>query len=80
METPRVAPISWQPPQGTPSWQLRALAQKSQQGYNPHPTLHRVREQEASRRKDLLILLLDVAGDLLENLQKQGPVRVTVQR
>lgn len=35
---------------------------------NPHPTLHRVCKQEASRRKDLLILLLDVAGDLLEDL------------
>lgn len=35
---------------------------------NPHATFHRIREQEPSRRKDLLILLLDVTGDLLENL------------
>lgn len=54
--------------------QLCALAQTSQEGYNPHPTLHRVRKKEASRSKDLLILLLDVAGDLLENLQGEGPV------
>lgn len=55
------------------SWQLWALAQNSQEGYDPHPALHGVSEQEASRGKDLLVLLLDVAGDLLENLQGEGP-------
>lgn len=39
---------------------------------NPHSTLHGVRKQEASWGKDLLILLLDVAGDLLENLLVVG--------
>lgn len=47
-------------------------AQNSWEGYDPHPALHGVREQEASWRKDLLVLLLDVARDLPENLQKRG--------
>lgn len=51
---------------------LCALTQKSLEGYNPHAAFHRIREQEPSRSKDLLVLLLDVAGNLLENLQKQG--------
>lgn len=69
-----MAPIFGSLTRETMSWQLWALTQNSQEGYNPHPTLHRVREQEASRGKDLLILLLDVAGDLLENLQGERPV------
>lgn len=31
------------------------------QGYNPHPSLYGVYEQQTSRSVDLLILLLDVA-------------------
>lgn len=54
-------------------WQPCAPTQNSLEGYNPHPSLHRVREQETSRGKDLLILFLDVAGNLLENLQGEVP-------
>lgn len=64
-------------PSGLPTdptgWQPCAPTQNSLEGYNPHPSLHRVREQETSRGKDLLILFLDVAGNLLENLQGEGP-------
>lgn len=79
LEIPEQRPLGWSLFLGSltrdpTGWQLCALTQNSQEGYNPHPALHRVREQEASRGKDLLILLLDVAGDLLENLQGEGPV------
>lgn len=71
---PEGGPISQQPHQGPTGRQLCALARNSRKGYNPHPTLHGVCEQETSGGKDLLVLLLDVSGDLLEDLQGQGPV------
>lgn len=66
-------------PRGPVGLQLCALTWNSPEGYNPHSTLHGVRKQEASWGKDLLILLLDVAGDLLENLQGQGRLRRRVK-
>lgn len=53
------------------------LTQKSREGYDPHATFHGVCEQKPPGSKDLLILLLDVTGNLLENLQKQGSIMMS---
>lgn len=39
------------------------------QGYDPHPSLDGVSEQQTSGSVDLLVLLLNVARDLLQHLQ-----------
>ena len=39
------------------------------EGYNSQSSLDGVREQQASRGVDLVVLLLDVLGNLLQDLQ-----------
>lgn len=45
--------------------------QQMSEGYNPHPSLYGVCEQQTSRSVDLLILLLNVARYLLQNLKRE---------
>lgn len=42
----------------------------NQEGYNSHAPLHWVSQQKPSWSIDFLILLLDILGDLLQNLKK----------
>lgn len=42
---------------------------RDSKGYDPHPSLYGVSEQQASGSVDLLVLFLDVARYLLQHLQ-----------
>ena len=46
------------------------------EGYDSQPSLDGVREQEAPRGVDLVILLLDVLGNLLQDLQARTGKRL----
>lgn len=48
-------------------------------GYDPHASLDGVGEQQTSGSVDLLVLLLDVARNLLQNLEKRKEKQPHIQ-